>query len=252
MQTSPWEVGAHAGLRAWNIATPVDMEFQQQASTRWQGGVSVGVSANRMLGARTALGLGVSLTPLNYDPGLPKVFDQADVNSSFSFSRAETFNGISVNIAQIPVDFRLRLTPKAKRTSIWAFGGLAANFALSSSYDLQQEYGFSIDRNGLNPPTGSGLEELPSGPAGEPVIEAERTFSDAKNFAPGILERGGFAGNTFFSARLGLEASHELNDKVSIFSSLSYNQHLPLTSKFGPNNDRLSSAGLNLGARISL
>jgi len=59
MQTSPWEVAAHAGLRAWNISTPVDMEFQHQASTSWEGGVSVGVSANRMLCARTALGFGV-------------------------------------------------------------------------------------------------------------------------------------------------------------------------------------------------
>ncbi|MFK8056792.1 MAG: hypothetical protein AB8F78_11785 [Saprospiraceae bacterium] len=245
VKASKWEVGAQGGLKVWNISTPVDMEFEQQASNRWRGGVSLGVGANRSLGKRTALGLGVSLTPLNYDPNLPTVLDAADINSTFSFSRAESFDGISVNIAQVPVDFRVRLTKPEKRTSIWAFAGLAANFTLSSRYDLQQDYGVtSLNVPVSGPGGGSELEE---------VIEVERSFSEAKDFTPGVLEIGGkLAGNAFFTGRLGLEASHKLNDKLSVFSSLSYSQYLPIASGFGPNNDRLSSAGLSLGARISL
>jgi len=236
-----WEVGAHAGMQAWNISTPVDYEFEQQAVNRWSAGPTVGVSANRSLGKSTSLGLGASLSSLKYDPNLPTVSDAANFNTILAFNRTESFDGIALDIAQIPVDFRVRLNKPTKRLHVLAYGGVAANFTLNSTYTG-------------NVIVGEDPTELASGPSEiEEIIPVERVYSKAKDFSPGILEKQGtLAGNTFFSARLGLETSYQVNDRLSVFSTLNYNQYLPVTSGIGPNNDRLSSAGLLVGARISL
>jgi len=236
-----WEIGAHAGIQAWNISTPVDYEFEQQAVNRWSAGPTVGISANRSLSKRTGLGFGASLSSLRYDPNLPTVSDAANFNSILAFDRTESFDGISLDIAQVPVDLRVSLTKPEKRLSVLAYGGVAANFTLTTTYEGKVIVG--------EDPT-----EIASGPSElEEIVPVERVYSAAKDFSPGILEKdGSFARNTFFSARVGLESAYKINDRVSVFSTLNYSQHLPLTTGIGPNNDRLSSAGLLVGARFSL
>ncbi len=239
-KSSKWELGTHAGLQVWNISTPLDVEFAQQAFSRWQGSTSVGISANYKLGERTALGLGVSHSRLAYDPDLPTVFNAADISSGFPFNRTESFEGITVNLAQVPIDFRVQLTKPGKRASILAFVGIAGNFSLSSDYDVERTIGAPPVSTG--PP--SELEE---------IIVNENTFSDVKEFAPGIFESNGrFSGNTFLSARVGLESTIKVNNRISAFSAISYNHFLPTIGGFGPNNDQLSSFGFNVGARVNL
>lgn len=237
---SHWEAGAQATFQVWNIRTPVDMEFEQQASSRWQEGAAFGVSANRSLSKRTSLGLGASVSLLQYDPDLPTVFDAAASNRPSGFSRTESFDRISINLAQIPVDFRVRLTKPNKRLNLTAFAGLAGNFTLSSDYDRSLLLG--VPQEPISGPFSEVEEFFPN----------ESTFSDVKEFLPGVLEGGSLAGNTFLSGRLGLESSFELNDRISAFSSLSYSHFLPLAGGFGPNNDKLSAVGLTLGARVHL
>jgi len=251
-ESSKWEIGPQAGYLGWNIRTPADMEFELQANSRWRGEGMLGMTAVRKLGKRTSLGLGATFARLTYDPELPVVFDEADVNTRFSsaqplserFDRTESFDGITVNLAQVPVDFRVQLNSPEKRFDLVAFVGLAANVNLSSNYDLKTSFGTPLSLPTTAPP--SELEQVPT------VIANERTPSEVKEFLPGVLEGGSLAGNTFLSARLGLESSIELNNRISAFSNLSYNHFLPLDGGFGPNKDKLNAVGLTLGARVSL
>jgi hypothetical protein len=237
---SKWEAGTFSGYQVWKIRTPTDAEFEQQATSRLRGSTNFGLSANRKLNDRTALGLGASYTHLTYDPNLPTVFDAGNLGSGFNFSRTESFEGITVNIAQIPVDLRVQLTKPGKRLNLLAFAGLAANLTLQSDYDVERIIGA--------PPVLSGPPSET-----EEFIENENTFSDVKEFSPGILEKDGrFSGNTFLSARVGLESTFQLNKRLSAFSSLTYNHFVPTSNGFGPNNDQLSSLGLNVGVRVSL
>ena len=239
---STWELGTNAGYHLWNINTPADAEFEQQASNRWHGSTTFGISANRKFNERFALGLGTSFSRLSYDPELPTVFDAGNLGSGFPFSRTESFDGISVTIAQIPVDLRVQLTKPGKRINLLAFAGLAGNFTLSSGFDVERTIGEPPPLI-MGPPSG----EI------ETVIENENTFSDVKEFASGIFETGGrLSGNTFLSARIGLESTFEINKRLSAFSALSYNHFIPTSNGFGPNNDQLSSLGLNVGVRVSL
>jgi hypothetical protein len=234
-----WRLGAQSGYQLWHIRTPLDEAFSQPSIARWRGGFTHGISAVRTLGQRTELGTGASVASIEYDPNLPIVLNPAEPGSAFSFDLQEKFNSINIQIGQVPLDLRYKLSQPGKRFSLVASAGIAGNFVLASTYDLEREFG---------------ARQVPAQPQSEleEVIEVERSFSQSKDFSSGIFEGGDLAGNVYLTGRLGLEADLRLNKRFSAFSALQYNQFLPLGDGIGPNRDQLSSFGISLGARINL
>lgn len=249
VKPSKWTIGASAGLNIWQIKTPTDPTYNQESFSRPQVGTTVGSQLVYSLSKKSGLSLGLFYTPISYDPEFPTVLKQNVFRvGNRRVDRAESFDAISLNILQIPVEYRHNILPTGKRVSLWAKGGLVGNFAMNTAYDLQTDFietalvvpGEPV--NGLNPsPSFSG-----------PVQINRFSPSETKPFVLGVAEAGVKSTNTFLSARFGLEAEFEINDRLNLLGSVDYSQFLPLTEGIGPNYDKLNSLGISFGARISL
>ena len=242
-KSSKWQLGINSGAHLWNIRTPVDRDLGLSAASRRRVGGSVGVDAVRRLGGDWQLGLGLAVTPVSYDPGLPLVVIE---NAVRNLDRIERFEGISTNIATLPVTARRQLNPANDKTRVFAKAGLAANVVLSTKYDFQTSLA-EVPRISPRPPVGgpaSGLAPTP--------IAVPESLESSRPFTPGLLTGGKLARNAYVSALVGVEVQRRVNDRINVHAGLDYNQFLGPPQGLGPNRDRASSLGLTIGARVNL
>ena len=245
-----WAVGTSFGLQNWNVRTPRDFEFARTAQSRRVGAAQADMAVIRRLNDRLSLGFGVSLTRLSYDPNFPLVVQpDAYVIGPFQLARAESFTGISLNLAQVPVELRYNLLAEDRRFGLHLKAGLAANFALNTEYDLNTTIAEAdrIEEFAQEPMSGFG----PPSAAPRPIVRNELP-SVAKPFVEGVFDTGLSRSNTFMSGRVGVEASYALNQRLDVFSSVDYSHFIPVTDGFGPNSDAFNTLGLTLGTRLSL
>ena len=242
-----WRLGPDAGARAWTIRTPTDESLNLPAVSRRRVGVSAGVSAVADLSPRLGLGLGVSVTPVSYDPDLPAFVIQDAVRQGLD--RIEVFDDISTEILQVPVELRRRLTPPGAPVQVSAKAGVTASALLRTRYNIRESVGDAEPLLAMSP------QPAPSAPGGEPVptaVPAQAPLAEVKEFAPGLLGGGRLADNAYLSARVGLEAEAEVLPRLHVFTSLDYERFVLPDHGVGPNGDRPSSLGLAVGARFSL
>ncbi len=302
-----WRLGVQGELSLWSIQSPIVPLTDYQTFAQQTVGLGVGANATRRLAPRFELGFGVRVTPIDYRTGLPDVIKASDVSGfakleSFvalpsDYVDIESFDNISLTTLSLPVDLRFNVLKPGNRLGLWVKSGLAANLVLLSSYDVQSNrfsaYKVQAERfpdTDEDSPDVSPAETVnisrnsTAADANEtqPLSEQSAKFSEALDFSEGLADGGKVKDNVFISARLGLEADLALNDRLSVFGSLEFSQHLgrkksggdsmedaftdPTTRRdlvshstarnsqngIGPNNDRLNSFGFVLGTRITL
>ncbi len=245
-----WSVSALAGVQVWDIITPRDETFERPAFSRKRLGATAGLRLAHQLNPRTELSLGFSYSPINYDPEFPTIVQEDAYRvGNRLFDRAESFEGISLNLAQIPLEVRRNLLPKRKRTKLWLHGGVVGTVALNTAYELRTDI---VDEARFAPPAPGMDPGQAFGPSQRPVQVNATRVSEAKPFVLGVVEGGLRSTNSFVSARLGLDAEVALSERLDVFGGIEYSQFLPLTEGIGPNFDQLNSLGVSLGARVSL
>ena len=72
-----------------------------------------------------------------------------------------------------------------------------------------------------------------------------------KEFDSGFLEGGGLASNSYLTSNIGLGVQRTLTNGISLYLQPSYNYHT-MGATVGPNNDRIHSLSLQIGAKVAL
>ena len=248
IKQAKWSIGASAGVNIWQINTPKDITFNQESFSRPQSGFTIGTELLYSLSSKSQLGLGLFYTPVSYDPEYPTILQQNVLRiGNRRVDRAETFEAISLDIVQVPLEFRYNILPDGKRVKLWMRGGLVGNFAMNTAYELETDF-VETALTVPGTPVNVGATNQFNGP-----VQINRfSPSETKPFVMGVAETGVKSTNTFLSGRVGMESQVVVNDKLQVFGSVDYSQFLPITEGIGPNYDKLNSFGLSVGARISL
>lgn len=123
-------------------------------------------------------------------------------------------NDIEYNLLSVPVTFAFDLKDIG-RSKIYAKVGASLNMNLESNYDY-----------------------------------ASRTNLKYKS-DEGLLKEGKFFDNSFISGEIGLGIERKMNERIMVFVEPTYRRPL-FGVKLGPNNNNITTASLNLGAKVSL
>lgn len=81
--------------------------------------------------------------------------------------------------------------------------------------------------------------------------EPESSVLKQRKFSNGIFNGGSYKENSFYTANLGFGMERHLDERLSIFFQPTYRQHLTILNKgIGPNEDRISTLNVLIGAKI--
>lgn len=181
-------------------------------------------------------------------------------NSAVRYSSAtgndnivEDLRNIELNILQIPLQLRYDFVQK-DNWHIYTLNGVTIHLAAQANYDVskidamlllvaddsreQQDLALSLAQQRKLDEEGS-----PSKPASDKLR--------SKRFSNGLFNRGNFADNSYYTITLGGGVERYLDERFSIFLQPTYRQNLPFLSQgLGPNEDRINTLELIIGAKV--
>lgn len=143
-----------------------------------------------------------------------------------------SLNQISYDIVEIPLSMKYFIK-SGDKTSYYAKVGVNSNFSLVNKYDIREKpLGYASPAARIN---------SFSGKASKPILEK-------KEFNKGILQGGKATDNFFFTLSTELGVERKVSNKNAISFGLEYNKYYMLEG-IGPNKEKLSSLGVNIGVK---
>lgn len=195
-----------------------------------------GINYQKALSNRFEAGFGLGYSTISYAPQkVEEVFIDEESGGTYSVH----LNNIYFNLINVPTFINYHFVKK-DNWSLYATAGIISNIVAEAEYGTE----FSTLRPTNIPPSFQDVNtdgsESESGP---------RLFE--KTFNNGLFEGGSLEDNLYFSANFGLGLTKNINDDISLFSSLNYRNHI-LDDGIGPNSDKLSAVSFQLGVQYDL
>lgn len=220
-----WRLGVFSAIDVNHVYTPYDQLFDKPEYTSVANGYGGGIT------------IALKMRRLGFESGGIYSFKRyVPKNTTFTpkLWLTENFEGVQLDILQIPFNFQYHLVNRGK----WRFyvnGGAALHMLLSPVYE------FAYREEG---PLG-----LPAPlPPGEPC---DQCLSNLKDFPKGILEGGSFKENAYGSANLGMGLERFISQRWSIFLQPTY-QHYFTKRGVGPNDDKIYSMSIFMGTKVTI
>lgn len=141
-----------------------------------------------------------------------------------------SLNNISFDMLSVPLSAKLHF----KSTKNWSFYmmlGASLNFVTNSDFQIAEE-------------TTAGLDGIASD-----FNIASRLGQ--KSFEKGIFDGGSLDANTYLCGVVGAGIQRRVSDGISLYLQPNYSYHT-MGASVGPNNDRIHSLSLQVGAKIAL
>ncbi len=222
-----YQLGMMASMDLNNILTPYNEKFDEesynQLTTGYTGGISFGIYQGRF-GVNT----GFVYSSKKY---LPKA------NYEYKGSLLEGYTGEGLTAAQLNIlSIPLNLTYTFDGSGKWQWyvlGGASAKLAAVNNFDFKTFSVGSARTTSLVDPRQTPQQDNEAGPY------------------DGILEGGRLSDNLFLTTNFGVGMERYFSHRWSVFLQPVY-QHYIYKRGLGPNNDRIHSMSLFLGARARL
>ena len=232
-QNSRLTLGMFGAVDYNYIQTPFDEVFQTGPYTVDSVGYSGGVSIALDLG-RWEIETGGIYSFKKYRPLVP-----VQQFGTFDYLVVESFESISLDILEIPVNAHVNLFPDDSKWQVYGLAGVSANLIMKPLYSIRTDALVS-NKNALALPSPQEIEEI-----------GEKSRLNNKDFPEGILAGGSFADNSFFRLNLGVGIERSLGARVNLFLQPTY-QHQFKMKGFGPNDDRIDSFSFRFGTKVSI
>ncbi|MBR9921819.1 MAG: PorT family protein [Bacteroidetes bacterium] len=213
------------------IFTPADPLFGTEALYLDSIGYSTGILVDYQSG-RFTFQSGALYSNKSYRPILPQ-----QQYGTFDLLVVETFEGITLELLEIPFQLRFDLMPNNTKWNLFLAGGGSAELLLNPIYDISREPVVASRSSGKEPSP----EEVKS--------VANKSRLNQKEFPAGLLDGGRLTDNSYLTANVGFGLERAINYRWSIYLQPQLQYQLPFGG-FGPNNDRFHTVSLRLGTRV--
>jgi|GEM_PF-2254481 len=207
------------------INTPFDQVYKLESKIVDSPGISLGVNIDYLMMETFEVGVGISYSSVNYQPQLVEERYGSLRDGIYDSS----LSNIYFNIISVPINIKYHVLNREK-WSLYSYIGASINTVATSEFNVN-----------ISSPTGSRFPR--------PALVGSRL--ETKDFTKGILQGGSLQENLFYTYTFGLGFQKEITKNMSVFTSLSYQQHA-LNKGVGPNEDRLNKLSIGLGAKYRL
>ncbi|MEM1324681.1 MAG: hypothetical protein AAGI23_01945 [Bacteroidota bacterium] len=185
-----------------------------------------------------------------------KQYVPADNSAVRYYNTVEDLRNIELNLVHIPVQVRYDAVQKEK-WQIYMLGGSSLHLAVQANYDVRrinaQQLLIPEPGNNSNAQQDLDLSDRQQevlDEQGEPSKPASAKLK-SKRFPNGLLSGGNYRDNSFYTLTLGAGLERYLDERVSVFLQPTLRQDIPMLGKgLGPNEDRISTIELMIGAKI--
>lgn len=207
---------------------PVKTGYNETLASGYGGGVNVSWKRNRW-----EYQTGGIYSFKRYIPNTP-IF----IFETLNFYIKEDFNGIQLDIFQVPLNALYHFKNKGK-WRFYASAGVSAHFVTSTIYE------FDVEKEALNANEENNGSNRGSSP------DETKSIKQQKDFPNGLLDGGNLQKNFYMSANIGLGAEYYLSPKWTIFFQPNY-QHFMMSGGIGTNKDKIYTTSLQLGTKFNL
>ncbi len=244
-------VGMFAALNGDYIYTPDDAVLNLPAYARvasdYGGGFNVAVEWKKW-----AVETGLIYNHKEYSPEQVPIFFGNSIDGYY----VEGLRNIELNTFKIPVQVRYKFK-QSEKWHLYTLGGAAIHVATQANYDVTK---IGASQLYINTNVTSSRGEIAltkhqldrfsklSKPA-----EPQSDKLNKKQFEDGWMSGGSFRENSFYTINLGMGAERYLDERWSVFIEPSYQQNINIFNKgIGPNQDRISTLQILIGAKVGL
>lgn len=204
---------------------PVKTESNTTMASGYGGGVTVSWKRNRW-----EYQTGGIYSFKRYIPNTPIfIFDTPN------FFIKEDFNGIQLDIFQVPVNVLYHFKNQGK-WRFYASAGASSYFITSTIYEIDHQK--------------QALHTIPPG-QGSPDDTKSIKDSGGYRFPPGLLDGGILQDNFYMTANIGLGVERYLSPKWTVFFQPNY-QHFFMSEGIGDNRDKIYTTSFYLGTKFNL
>lgn len=180
---------------------------------------------------RLEFGIGAWHSTKRYQPQVP-----VQQFGTFDFLVIETFEGIQLDLLEIPVQVNYYLPKEPRRWNVYLSAGLQGTFILHPVYDI---------RRTVIQAQGKPREDF------NPESEGHKSKLNRNEFPKGLMSGGSLNENASLRISAGVGLERILSDRWALFAQPGYS-HQILSSGIGPNNDRIHNVSLHFGTRVIL
>ncbi len=243
-------VGMFAALNGDYIYTPDDAVLNLPAYARvasdYGGGFSVAVEWKRW-----AIETGLIYNHKEYSPEQVPIFFGNSIDGYY----VEGLRNIELNTFKVPVQVRYEFK-QSEKWHVYTLGGAAIHVATQANYDVTRIGANQLYIN-TNVATSKGEITLtkhqfdrfskfskPSEPQSDKL--------NRKQFEDGWMSGGSFKENSFYTLNFGMGAERYLDERWSLFIEPSYQQNINIFKGLGPNQDKISTLQILIGAKVGL
>ena len=153
---------------------------------------------------------------------------------TLNFYVREDFNGIQLDIFQVPLNAHYHFKNKGK-WRMYATLGSSANFVTSTVYEIdREEQALSL-----------------SAPPETTVADDQKSISTDLGLPSGLADGGHLRDNFYMSANIGLGLERYLSPKWTVFFQPNY-QHFIMSKGIGTNMDKIYTTSFHLGTKFNL
>jgi len=228
-------VGMFASANVDYIMTPydhvIDFEPYSRFAMGYGGGFSVGWQSGRW-----EFSTGVIYAVKRYRP-IPHVIVYDDGKAFF----AESLFSVELNTLQMPVHVKYDFV-SGDKWHIYGIAGGSAHVAVQANYDVRRA---EISSPLARPDDIRSLKSRAANPQSDDLLQ--------KEFTDGWFSGGEFKENSFFSIDMGVGLEYYFSHRWSIYLQPTYFQNLNLfRNGIGPNEDRINSTNILIGAKVGL
>lgn len=149
----------------------------------------------------------------------------------------EEFNGVQLDILQVPLNFNYHVKDQGK----WRFYG---SFGASSHFITSSVYEIATSRT----PSFSNFARMPM-PEGLPADDD--SISEERDLPEGLFDGGTIRDNFYLTANVGMGMERYVSPRWSVYFQPNYQHHL-LTNGIGMNGEKLYNFSFQLGTKVNL
>lgn len=168
-----------------------------------------------------------------YIPNTPVIFFE-----TVNYIIREEFNGVQLDILQVPLNASYHLKNEGKWRVYTQFGA-SGHFITSSVYEIASSRVPSPRNLIVMPPITDGLPD------------DDESITEEKDFPQGLFDGGTFFNNFYLTANLGFGMERFVTPRWSLFFQPNYQHHI-LTDGIGVNGEKLYNFSFNIGTKVSL
>ncbi len=244
-------VGMFATLNGDYIYTPDDAVLNLPAYARvasdYGGGFSVAVECKRW-----AIETGLIYNHKEYSPEQVPIFFGNSIDGYY----VEGLRNIELNMFKVPIQARYKFK-QSEKWHLYTLGGAAIHVATQANYDVTKIGASQLYIN-TNVATSKGeialtKHQLDRFSKFSKPAEPQSDKLNKKQFEDGWMSGGAFKENSFYTVNVGMGAERYLDERWSLFIEPSYQQNINIFNKgIGPNQDRISTLQILIGAKVGL